>query len=180
MTDLFTPQTREPASILIGTFCAWTTTDTFDPADYSAKYVFSQDNWRKEVIGAYTDGLWTFTVDASISSDLEPGRCILDMIVTRLSDGETALVRTSTVRCFATAADRTSHAQVMVDKIEGLLSGRADNDVESYTIKSRSISKMSVRELTDWREYYLAELGREPDPFTGRRKNSNTIYVGFV
>ena len=68
----------------------------------------------------------------------------------------------------------------MVAKIESILSGRADNDVESYTIKSRSITKMSVKELTNWREYYLVEAGREVDPFTGKRKQANTVKVGFI
>jgi hypothetical protein len=49
----------------------------------------------------------------------------------------------------------------MVDKIEALLSGRADKDVNSYSIQGRSISKMGISELLQWRDYYRKEVVKE-------------------
>ena len=41
------------------------------------------------------------------------------------------------------------------------LEGKADSDVSSYSIGSRSLSKMTPEELTTWRDYYKAEYNRE-------------------
>ena len=49
----------------------------------------------------------------------------------------------------------------MLDKIESILEGKADSDVSSYSIGSRSLSKMTPEELTTWRDYYKAEYNRE-------------------
>lgn len=58
-------------------------------------------------------------------------------------------------------ADPRTHAEIMVAKIESILSGKADSDVSSYSIAGRSLSKMSFRELTDARDYYRKEVQRE-------------------
>ena len=49
----------------------------------------------------------------------------------------------------------------MLDKIESLLEGKADNDVASYSIQGRSLAKLSPQELIDWRSYYKAEYNKE-------------------
>jgi len=41
------------------------------------------------------------------------------------------------------------------------LSGRADADVSSYSINGRSISKLSIAELIEWRDYYKSEQVKE-------------------
>lgn len=180
MTDPFKPSSTEPASIMVGGYVAWTIPDTFDPLKYTVKYRFSKGSLSFTLDGVYADNLWTFTADREFTQKLTTGRWSIDRVVTRVLDDEDVTVSASTIQCFKTAADRTSHAQIMVDKIESILSGRADNDVDSYTIKSRSISKMSVTELMSWREYYLAELGRQPDPITGKASKNNTVKVRFV
>lgn len=57
--------------------------------------------------------------------------------------------------------DQRSHAQVMLNKIETLLQGKADADVQNYSINNRSLTKMSIDELLKWRDYYKAEVLRE-------------------
>lgn len=175
MVDPFAPVAGEPVSIVIGKFVAWTITDDFDASLYSLKYQFGP-----VVIDGVNDGrFWTFTATGEQTSALKHGRNIADLIITRISDAESRVVRVAHVQCFSDADDRRSHAQLMVDKIESVIAGRADQDVDSYTIKTRSITKMPISELTKWRDYYLAELGREPDPITGRRPKHNTLMIGF-
>jgi hypothetical protein len=179
MADPFEPIEGEPVSIVIGHFVAWTIPDEYDASLFSLKYVFASGGTTREIAGASVDGVWTFTASGTVTQDMRHGRNTADLVVIRLADDESRVLRTMSVACFSNDADRRSHARLMVDKIESILSGRAEQDVESYTIKSRSITKMSVKELTDWREYYLAELGREADPITGRRKTNNTLMIGF-
>jgi hypothetical protein len=180
MTDVFSPVAVEPTAIVIGDLALWTISEDYATGVYSMAYDFIQGGVTQTLTGAFTDGAWTFTATSAFTSLFTAGRVTVDLKVTRIIDSARVTLRSFTVQFFASAGERRSHAQIMVDKIESILAGRADNDVESYSIKSRQITKMSVKELTDWREYYLAELGRQADPITGRRANSNTVKVGFV
>lgn len=54
--------------------------------------------------------------------------------------------------------DTREHAQIMVDQIEALLAGRAKKDVDSYTIGSRSLSKIGIEQLILLRDYYVARV----------------------
>lgn len=180
MTDPFAPVAIEPSLIMIGDTGSWTIPDSYSDAAFSLAYRFIQGGVERQLSGVFTDGLWTFTVTNAFSSQFTQGQVTADLVVTRISDDAKQTVRSIEIQFFSTVADRRSHARIMVSKIESILAGRADNDVESYTIKSRSITKMSVKELTDWREYYLVEAGREVDQFTGKRKQANTVKVGFI
>lgn len=180
MTDPFAPVAVEPSHIVIGNYYSWTVADELDPTLFGISAAFVSGNQAKSLAASNVAGTWTFTATGAFTADLAHGRVTVDVLVTRLSDGAVRTIRTYEIQCFSNDADRRSHARLMVDKIESILAGRADNDVESYSIKSRQITKMSVKELTDWREYYLAELGREVNPITGKRKGGNTVKVGFI
>ena len=71
---------------------------------------------------------------------------------------------------FGSTGDTRSHAKVMLDKIESILENRADADVSSYSIQGRSLSKISINELLQWRDYYKAEYQKEIAKF--RRDNN--------
>lgn len=81
---------------------------------------------------------------------------------------------------FATGAvDARSHVKKTLDAIESLLEGKAGKDVDSYSIHGRSLSKMSITELLEWRDKYvreLAQLEKEADLESGIA-NSNKVYV---
>ena len=82
------------------------------------------------------------------------------MVLVRSSDSEAAVLGSGFLQVFGTTEDRRSHAEIMFGKNESVLSGRADHDIESYTIKSRSLTRMSVKELLNWRDYYKDEVAR--------------------
>jgi hypothetical protein len=69
----------------------------------------------------------------------------------------------------------------MLDKIETVLQGRADADVLSYSINGRSLSKIPVAELVEWRDYYRAETVKQHriDHVKNGRAHSGTIKVRF-
>jgi len=79
-------------------------------------------------------------------------------------------------------ADNRSHATIMVQKIQSLLEGKADKDVTSYSIQGRSISKMSITELTDWRDYYRKEVVKERQAadLAAGKKTGSTIKARFL
>ena len=70
----------------------------------------------------------------------------------------------------------------MVDKIESLLSGRADADVSNYSIQGRSLVKLTIDDLLQWRDYYRREAAmqkRKRDIKNGKRTKS-TVMMRFV
>lgn len=58
----------------------------------------------------------------------------------------------------ASALDFRTHAEKMLEAIEALLENRGTVDQMEYTIGSRHLKRLSVKELTDWRDYYRAEV----------------------
>lgn len=174
----------EPESFVAGSYVAWRRELALDSATYSIKYRFIPTSGGTvfELSGSTDDdNIWLFEALSSVTGTWAAGEYRWDMIVTRLSDSEEALTHTGLIRIFASTEDRRTHAEIMVVKIESLLSGRADSDVENYSIKNRSITKMSVKELTDWRDYYKAEVVRTGGSTTnGNSPKANTIRVRFI
>jgi len=79
------------------------------------------------------------------------------------------------------ATDSRSHAEVMLDKIQSLLVGRADKDVASYSIQGRSLAKLSIADLLQWRDYYRKEViqERRASDIARGKPSSATVKVRF-
>lgn len=54
-----------------------------------------------------------------------------------------------------------SFATEALEKIEAVLLGKMDNDVQSYTVKGRTLSKYTVAELMQLRDQLKAEIKKE-------------------
>ena len=78
-------------------------------------------------------------------------------------------------------ADPRSHAEIMLGKIESLLSGRADADVASYSIAGRSLTKLEITELIEWRNYYKREviMQRRKERIREGKSTGSTILARF-
>ena len=61
----------------------------------------------------------------------------------------------------AATTDPRSHPRIMVEKIESILEGRAGADVNSYSLNGRSLTKIPIPELMEFRSKYKAEYLRE-------------------
>lgn len=174
-TDPFAPKAGVPVSIMKGRFTAWYISSDVDAATITLKTVFISGGAKIEFDGVPDNGKWTFTASSGDTETLTSGVNTVDVVAVRNADDQETVLASTTCNVFVDTEDRRSHASIMLQKIESILQGRADADVESYTIKSRSISKMSIPDLIMWRDYYLAELGREP----GRSRQAKTVHVGF-
>ena len=66
-------------------------------------------------------------------------------------------------------------------KRQSLLSGKADDDVSSYSIAGRSLTKLSFAELTEARDYYRREVVEHTNRERIKRgkKGNETIKVRF-
>lgn len=179
--DLSNAPTTEPVSILAGYWVGWRRELDYDDALFTLSYEINDTDHSITVTGSKSGDFWQFEILSADTAAFNTSTYRWDLIVTRISDGEKFVHSTGQLQGYATNADRRTHAEVMVKKIESILNGRADHDVESYSIKNRSITKMSVKELTEWRNYYLAEIQMTGGSDTNAsRPKKNTVRVRFV
>ena len=180
MANLFTdiPE-KEPIVIYKGETVVWKRTDIgsdYDPSSHSMVWEASRETdgsirFSATVTESGTD--YTFTLDNSATSSYTAGDYQWFLKVLQTSDSETIIIDSGKLTVkdnyFATTGDTRSHAKKMLEKIESILEGRADADVSSYSIQGRSLSKIGIAELLQWRDYYKAEYQKEIAKF--RRDN---------
>lgn len=166
--DAANSPTTEPLEIVVGDYIQWRRTDlgTDYPNDeYTATYVARITGGGANEITlvgtAYNDD-YLFTVSSVTSADFVPGYYHWQLEIVRDSDSNRIVVDrgtfTAIVDLDVNQSDPRTHAEIMIDKIETVLQGRADADVLSYSISGRSLSKMTPDELVQWRDYYKREL----------------------
>ena len=180
MANLFTdiPE-KEPVTIYKGETVVWNRKDL---TDYPVGSYAMSWSARLESNGgtAFTatvtevDDYYKFTLDNSSTGGYTTGDYFWVLKVTQSSDSEELIIDSGKITVkdnyFGTTGDTRSHAKIMLDKIESILEGRADADVSSYSIQGRSLSKISINELLQWRDYYKAEYQKEIAKF--RRDNN--------
>lgn len=172
--------TSPPDQIVAGLRIAWKLSLDYNDTLYSVEY---RAPGPVVISGVYnsTNDVWVFTVPGSTSVAWEAGDVRWSAVVVRTSDSEAIEIATGMWTVFTSTSDRRTHAEVMVAKIESVLAGRADADVASYTIKGRSLTKLSPDELMRWRDYYKAEIALTGGSETGSASpRRNTLRVRFT
>lgn len=161
----------EPLKVVVGDFIQWKKTalaESYPPASYSAEYVArvtAGGSGEIKLPATERADYYLFKVESATSASFTPGFYHWQLEVTQTSSGNRIVVERGEFEAIVdldeNGADPRTHAEIMLDKIESLLEGRADKDVSSYSIQGRSISKMSIADLLQWRDYYRKEVVRE-------------------
>lgn len=161
----------EPLKIVVGDFIQWkksSLAETYPPALYSASYVAritAGGASEIQINATETSSYYLFTVSSTTSAAFVPGFYHWQLEVTQTSSGNRIVLERGEFELVQdldnNGADPRSHAEIMLDKIQSLLQGRADKDVSSYSIQGRSIAKMSIVDLLQWRDYYRKEVAKE-------------------
>lgn len=190
--DVANALTTEPESVVAGTFVQWKRADLavdYPPASYDLVYSIRLNS------GAGVDTTITATsgsdyflaaIPSATSAAWSAGTYAWQAFIVRKSDSAKLSVNTGEFELLSNldqnGADNRSHATIMVQKIQSLLEGKADKDVTSYSIQGRSISKMSITELTDWRDYYRKEVVKERQAadLAAGKKTGSTIKARFL
>ena len=194
MTNLFDPAnapTTEPEEFTVGDFVQWKRTDfvsDYPTAAYSAQYVarLHQGGNAEFTVSAteISDG-YLFSIDSATSAAITAGLYHWQLEITQTSSSNRIVIASgdfnSLVDLDDNQADPRIHAEIMVGKIESLLSGKADDDVASYSIAGRSLTKLSFSELTEARDYYRREVAEHTNKERIKRgkKGNETIKVRF-
>ena len=140
----------------------------YPPTTFTAKFSarkIDAGGTTFSVTASNSDGAFLFDFTASNTANFTVGIYSYIVIVTdsssnRVTVDEGKIEILENLDSTSTTELR-SHAKIVLDKIESLLSGKADADVANYSINNRSLTKLSVDELLKWRDYYKAEYLRE-------------------
>lgn len=183
----------EPKDIVVGDFLQWKRSDLTDyktSDGYTAEYVAritgggSTEIKLPQAAGS-TDDYYLFTVSSETSETFLPGFYHWQLEITQTSSGNRIVVDTGDFNAIpdmdSNQADPRIHAEIMVDKIESLLQGKADSDVSNYSIAGRSLTKLSFTELLEARDYYRREVVKHNNDELVKKgkKNGSTIQVRF-
>lgn len=184
--------TSEPTEFTAGSLVQWKRADLavdYPPTLYDLVYkarLRGGNNPEISATATNSNGDFLVTLTNAVTAAVVPGDYYWQAEIERKSDQARILVSKGQWKVVPdldqTGADPRSHAEIMVDKIQSLLEGRADKDVTSYSINGRSIAKMSVADLLSWRDYYKREVNlerRKADAAAGK-PSSATVKVRFL
>lgn len=193
MANLFDPAnspTTEPKEVVVGDFIQWRRIDLqdYDNTLYTMTYVARITGGGVTEIqlpGEAYGSDYLFSVSSTASADFVAGYYYWQLEAVRNSDSERIVVDRGYFTAIAdldvNGADPRSHAQIMIDKIESLLEGKADSDVANYEIAGRKLTKLSFKELMDARNYYRSQLIMEQRAFDVKqgKPTNGTVKVRF-
>ena len=168
--DVDNAPTTEPEKFAIGDFVQWKREDLVDDyptATHSATWIArlaSGTSSEITVNATETSTYYLFSIPSATSSGFTQGHYHWQLEITETSSGNRIIIDSGTLDIeydLDVNVDPRSHAQIMVDKIESILQGKADADVSSYSINGRSLTKMSFQDLNDARDFYRKEYAKE-------------------
>ena len=195
MANAFDPATSptvEPSEVVVGDFIQWRRTDLSDhyPNDeYTATYIAritGGGNTEIELAGTAYGEDYLFTVSSATSADFVPGYYHWQLEILRNSDSNRIVIDRGAFDAIVDldqgGADPRTHAEIMLTKIETLLEGKADSDVANYSINGRSLTKLGIAELIEWRDYYEAKVikQRRKEQIKLGRAVPATVKVRFI
>jgi hypothetical protein len=177
--------------LVVGDFAQWKRSDLvgdYPSSSYSAEYVARISGGGSNEIkisGVGSDTHYLFTISSSDSSAYTAGKYHWQLDITQTSSSNRIVVDFGDFTVIPdmdnNQADPRIHAEIMVDKIETILAGKADSDVASYSIAGRSLTKLSFQELLDARDHYKLEIVSHTNKELLRQGKSggSTIKVRF-
>jgi hypothetical protein len=158
----------EPLELVVGDFIQWKRSDLvndYPSSLYSAEYVARVTQGGSSEIklaGVGSADNYLFTVDSSTSEDFDAGFYHWQLEITETSSGNRIVVQRGEFHAIVdldvNGTDPRTHSEVMLDKIETILEGKADSDVSNYSIAGRSLTKMTFDELMVARDRYRQEV----------------------
>jgi hypothetical protein len=180
----------EPSQLVVGDFIQWKVTDLVNdyPSDsYTLTYIARIIGAKNEISITASDQTthYLVSISSTTSAAYIPGNYSWQKEIIRNSDSARIIVSRGTWKVLPdldiSGADPRSHAEIMVSKIESILSGKADSDVSSYSISGRSLTKMSFTELMEARNYYLSEIKqmKVTEDIINGRSGKQTILARF-
>lgn len=179
-----------PSEVFIGDFIQFKITEFSDDYANSAHTmkliarISTGANTEITITASASDDDYLFSVASSSSASFTAGNYHYQLEITRDSDSNRIIVDRGHIKVstdYDNNVDPRAHAEIMLSKIESILEGKADSDVSSYSIQGRSLTKLGIEELLEWRNYYRAEVNeiKRKEQIKHGRKTKSTVLGRF-
>jgi hypothetical protein len=185
--DAANAPTGVPEEVFVGDFIQFKITEfssDYDNTLFTMRFVAriaTGANTEFTVTATALNDDYLFSIPSATSAAFTVGNYHYQLEIERDSDNERIIVDRGQIKLstdYDNNVDVREHSEIMLAKIESILEGRADADVDSYSIKGRSLSKMSITDLLEWRNYYrreVNEIKRRERIKHGRRTKSTIL-----
>jgi hypothetical protein len=179
-----------PEEVFVGDFIQFKITEyssSYDNSLFTMRFVAriaTGANTEFTVTATASDNDYLFTIPSATSANYTVGHYHYQLEIERDSDNERIIIDRGQLDVstdYDNNVDVREHCEIMVTKIESILEGRADADVDSYSIKGRSLSKMSITDLLQWRDYYRREVNeiKKRERIKHGRRTKSTLLGRF-
>jgi len=188
--DAANAPTSVPTEFYVGDFVQFKITtlgSDYPNTDYTARLVSRIATGASSeftVTATASDSDYLFTILSATTAGFTPDHYHWQIEIERNSDNERIIVdrgHWDISTDYDENVDPRSHNEIMVQKLESLLEGKADSDVSSYSIAGRSLNKLGPAELLEWRDYYKREVASEKraEAIKHGRRSKSTILARF-
>mgnify|MGYP003624280916 CR=1 FL=1 len=180
----------EPNELQLGDFWAWKRTDLstdYPTASYALSYEFNlvDGSTASNFSLTATESNNEYIIEVSSTTSYTAGEYNWIAYITRSSD--TARIKisegfTEIQENYATVSTSVrSHAKKVLDAIEAVIENRATMDQSSMSIAGRSLSRLTIDELLQFRDRYKAEYLKEVKKarIKNKKDSGNTIKIRF-
>ena len=144
------------------TFSYNVTLDDYPNPPYESKMVFTSADNAYTIEGSAVGTVHSFYASPDETLTYEPGDYKYRIIVTDSVDIYTAKHgRAKVLPDPNVPGNNLSHVEKVLAALNATIEGRATSDVLNYSIRGRSLGRMSPQELLSWRDKYLQFLEEE-------------------
>ena len=182
--------TTEPNELQLGDFWAWKRTDLstdYPTASYSLSYEFNlvDGSTAANFTLTATESNDEYIIEVSNTTSYTAGEYNWVAYITRSSDSARIKLTegfTEIQENYATTTSSVrSHAKKVLDAIEAVIENRATMDQSSMSIAGRSLSRLTIDELLQFRDRYKAEYLKEVKKarIKNNKDSGNTIKIRF-
>lgn len=179
-----------PDELFVGDFVQFKITEfsnDYDNSLFTMKLVArisTGANTEISITASASDDDYLFSVASATSANFTVGDYHYQIEIERDSDNQRIVLDRGVLKVstdYDNNVDPRHHSEIMLTKIESILEGKADSDVSSYSIQGRSLTKLGIEELLEWRSYYQREVNkiRRKEQITHGRKTKSTILGRF-
>lgn len=180
----------EPNELQLGDFWAWKRTDLstdYPTASYTLSYEFNlvDGSTVSNFSLTATESNNEYIIEVSNTTSYTAGEYNWIAYITRSSDSARIKLSegfTEIQENYATTTSSVrSHAKKVLDAIEAVIENRATMDQSSMSIAGRSLSRLTIDELLQFRDRYKAEYLKEVKKarIKNKKDSGNTIKVRF-
>lgn len=188
--DAANAPTSVPTEFYVGDFVQFKITtlgSDYPNTDYTARLVSRIATGASSeftVTATAYESDYLFTILSATTAGFTPDHYHWQIEIERNSDNERIIVDRGNWDIstdYDENVDPRTHNQIMLQKLESLLEGKADSDVSSYSIAGRSLNKLGPAELLEWRDYYKREVASEKraEAIKHGRRSKSTILARF-